>query len=69
MGRFVAASSPGEDRDLFLTLLFRIGADNDLISREERQTWMKYDQSLQHLFDNVFWTVNELFHSEANVPR
>jgi hypothetical protein len=30
---------------------------------------VKHDQPLQHFFDDIFRTVNELFHGEANVQR
>jgi hypothetical protein len=42
----VAASSPGDYRDLFLTFVFRICADDNFIPRQESQTWMKYGQAL-----------------------
>jgi hypothetical protein len=49
---------------------FRIRANYDIVSLVCPQTgraWVKHDQPLQHFFHDIFRTVNELFHGEANV--
>jgi hypothetical protein len=65
----MTATSAREYRDLLVTMLFRICADHDFVSRQADRAWMKDCQSSQHFFHHIFRMVNELFHDEANVQR
>lgn len=62
MSRFMAAATTGDNGDLLALNLRGIGTKHHLVGRQPGESRIQNAQALQHFFDHVFGTIDELFH-------
>jgi hypothetical protein len=65
----MAAATAREYGNLLIADALRICADEGFVSWQADGAGVQRGETLQHFFDNVFWTINKLFHDAANVQR